>query len=123
MNTDIYTEEDTEKISNLLTGRTVTKVADDRLILDNGTELLLVGNDGGCACNAGCYDLTELNGVDNVITSVVLDNSPDGEDTPGEGTYRIFVFANNERINLATFTGTDGNGYYGTGYTIHVKWA
>jgi hypothetical protein len=123
MNTDIYTEADAEKISNLLMGRTVTKVADDRLILDNGTELLLVGNDGGCACSAGCYDLTELNGVDNVITSVVLDNRPDGDYTPGDGTYRIFVFANNERINLATFTGTDGNGYYGTGYTIHVKWA
>lgn len=38
----------------------------------------------------------------------------------GARQYKIFVFADNQQINLATFEGTDGNGYYGTGYCIEV---
>lgn len=26
-----------------------------------------------------------------------------------------------QKVNLAAFSGTDGNGYYGTGFSIHVK--
>jgi hypothetical protein len=113
-------EADKQEITDLLTGRKVVKVADDTLRLDDGRVLRLVGNDGGCACSAGCYDLTALNGVDNVITKVEFEDSPSGDDEEGEGFYKIFVFADNERINLATFEGSDGNGYYGTGYAIHV---
>lgn len=115
-----YDETDDAGIAALLTGRKVTKVAEDAVLLDDGTRLQFVGNDGGCACSSGCYDLTELNGVDNVITRVELVNEPDDDMSPDDGTYRIFVYADNERINLATFVGTDGNGYYGTGYQIHV---
>jgi hypothetical protein len=28
--------------------------------------------------------------------------------------------ADNEQINVATFEGSDGNGYYGTGFSITV---
>lgn len=115
-----YSESDHEKIRNLLLGRTVTKVSDDTLVLDDGHHLKLVGHDGGCACSAGCYDLTELNGVDNIITKVEFNNDPAGDDENGQGVYQIFVFAGNNRINLATFEGSDGNGYYGTGYSITV---
>lgn len=117
----ILTEEDRDAIAELLLGRKVEKVGDDTLRLDNGTVLKFEGHDGGCACSAGCYDLTQLNGVDNVITKVELVNDPGGDDLEGEGTYRIFVFAGDERVNLATFEGTDGNGYYGTGYSIEVQ--
>lgn len=114
-------EHDADAITALLMGRTVVKVSASELLLDNGTRLTLVGNDGGCSCSAGCYDLTELNGCDNVITNVELFNSPDSEyGDGGEGVYKIFVYADNEKINLATFEGTDGNGYYGTGYSITV---
>lgn len=116
----ILYEYEKEKITELLTGRKVIKVSDDTLRLDNGTVLKLAGNDGGCGCSAGCYDLTELNGVDDIITSVEFEDSPDVDVIDGEGTYRIFVFADNQRINLATFKGTDGNGYYGTGYSIEI---
>lgn len=119
---ELFTEADKQGITELLTGRKVVKVADDTLRLDDGRLLQLVGNDGGCACSAGCYDLTALNGIDNVITNVEFEDSPSGDyDEGGEGFYKIFVFADNERINLATFEGSDGNGYYGTGYAIHVK--
>lgn len=113
-------QDDTSAITELLMGRKVTKVSDAELLLDDGTKLKLEGHDGGCACSAGCYDLVELNGCDNVITKVELLNSPDDDNGDERGTYRIFVYADNERVNLATFEGTDGNGYYGTGYSITV---
>lgn len=120
--TEVFDESAGQKIANLLVGRKVTKVADDQLVLDDGTQLRLVGNDGGCSCGAGDYTLTELNGVDNVITSVMLAADPGGDHHIGSGTYKIYVYADNEKINLATFKGTDGNGYYGTGFEIHVTY-
>lgn len=35
--------------------------------------------------------------------------------------YKIFVIACEERINILSVAGDDGNGYYGTGYEIYVK--
>lgn len=110
--------ENKDEISKLLVGRTAVKVDEMTLELDNGTVLILVGQDGGCCVS---YDLTELNGVDNVITNVEFVDSPAGDDLYGEGHYKIFVYAGNDKINLATFEGSDGNGYYGTGYWITVQ--
>lgn len=118
---DMLSETHTAEIEALLVGHTLAKVADDTLVLDDGRRLRFVGNEGGCSCGAGDYDLTELNGVDNVITKVEFVDNPDGDDHPeGTGHYRIFVFADNQKVNLATFEGSDGNGYYGTGYSIVV---
>lgn len=130
-------EDDKEAITELLTGRRVAKVDDEHLVLDDGTVIKAIGHDGGCACDAGCYDLSVLNGVDNVITRVEFDYHPAGDhdpyDRPNEamacnpdqeewsGHYRIFVFADNQQINLMQFDGTDGNGYYGTGFEILVR--
>lgn len=117
-------EHQPEEITELLMGQKVTKVATDHVILSNGTTLKFEGNDGGCSCSAGCYDLTELNGVDNIITKVEFLNEPDDDYNDGRpypGKYAIFVYADNSKINLATFEGTDGNGYYGTGYHIFVR--
>lgn len=111
----IVFNEEHDAIVALLLGHKVERVDNETLRLDNGTSLTLKGNEGGCSCGAGDYELTELNGVDNIITNVELLDDPDGE-----GAYRIFVFADNKRINLATFEGSDGNGYYGTGYSIKV---
>ena len=106
------------------------------LTLSDGTELVLWGNDGGCACGAGCYPLTELNGCDNIITNVDVDYRPDGDELPcqtcgavgcwnhnDDGYFRIFVFAEDRRIPLASFEGSDGNGYYGTGWWLEVRHA
>lgn len=116
-------EDNKEQIRALLVGREITKVSDTQLMLDGGTILTFIGHDGGCACSAGCYDLTELNDIDNVITSVEFVDEPSGDDYPTEsgGFYRIYVFADNVKVNLATFEGSDGNGYYGTGYSIDVQ--
>lgn len=104
------------------------------LTLSDGTVLKVWGNTGGCICGAGDYLLTELNDVDNVITNVEVEEQPNGDYLPcpecGEegcfdhyglgGSYRIFVFAEDRRINLASFEGSDGNGYYGTGWWLTV---
>ena len=116
-----YDQTSKTEIESLLIGHTLTKVRSDSAILDDGRTLRFVGNEGGCACDAGDYHLTELNGVDNIITKVEFVDSPGGDYANNyEGHYKIFVFADNQKINLATFTGSDGNGYYGTGYEIHV---
>lgn len=102
------------------------------LHLSDGTSLQVWGNDGGCACSAGCYPLKTLAAFDNVITSVEVEARPD-DDSSGpchvcgeeycykhSGWYRIFVFAGQERALLASFEGSDGNGYYGTGWWLTV---
>lgn len=123
--------EDEKEIADLLVGRTVTKVDGAHLLLDNGTVIKALGHDGGCSCSAGCYDLTILNGVDNIITRVEFDYQPAGDggysergadpDDEWTGWYRIFVYADNQQINLMQVEGSDGNGYYGTGYELLVR--
>jgi hypothetical protein len=118
-----YDQDDTAEIEALLLGHSVAKVSCDQLLLDDGTELTLEGHVGGCSCGAGDYDLTDLNGVDNIITKVEFEDNPGSDYSDGEyyGFYRIFVFAGDKKVNLASFEGTDGNGWYGTGYNITVK--
>lgn len=139
-----------DRLRELLVGKKVTdaRITDEPperwesgptgyLTLSDGTVLKVWGNDGGCSCGAGDYPLTHLAEVDNIITNVEIEERPDedwsdlpcrtcGEihcwkdDHDNEGYYRIFVFAEDQRINLASFDGSDGNGYYGTGWWLDV---
>ena len=130
----VLTQDDQAEISSLLMGHKVTKVDGEHLLLDSGVTIKAIGHDGGCACSAGCYDLSVLNGVDNIITRVEYDYQPAGDWAPLEktghpddpegkwtGFYRVFVFAENQQINLMQFDGSDGNGYYGTGFELLVR--
>lgn len=119
-----FRETDETEIRNLLMGRTVRKVTDDTVILDDGTVLKLVPNEGGCACSAGDYELTELNECpDNAIMSVEFEETNESEYGEGPRNFKVFVLAADRRIKLWEIDGDDGNGYYGTGYTIEVKGA
>ena len=106
------------KIRKLLVGRKVVEVDGDQAKLDNGTIVRVLPNDGGCSCGAGDYELKALNRVDNVITKVEFEDAAGNYDAH---TYRIFVYADNEKINLLTVEGDDGSGWYGTGYELLVK--
>lgn len=118
----ILSEEAKADITELLLGHKVSKITSDMLVLDDGTKLTLSGNWGCAGCESGNYELSELNGVDNVITAVEFVDDPSGDGFgPTVGVYKIFVYADNQKVNLATFSGTDGNGYYGTGYRITVE--
>ncbi len=91
------------------------------LTLDDGTKVYAAGHEGGCGCSAGCYYLETLATTDNVITKVEVEDASVGDgDDEEEGAYRIFVYCDATKINAAEFTGTDGNGYYGTGFHLSV---
>ena len=113
-----YEQED--EIKNLLIGHTITKVDGETLMLDDGTKLTLMGNWGCGGCTSGNYDLTELNGCPNMIMNVEFDEETITDSYEPDVAYRIFVYAENQKIKLAEFEGTDGNGYYGSGYWIEV---
>ena len=132
-----YTQDDADAIAGLLVGRRIVQAEmgtfdypdrgwreepEGRLVLDDGTVLYLAGNDGGCACTAGCYPLAKVAAVDNIITNARVECAPhsDYDDDRDQGTYRIFVFADATEINVAEFVGSDGNGYYGTGFELTV---
>lgn len=115
----VLDHEDKGKIRDLLLGRKVERVDNEHLLLDDGTVIKAIGREGDCVCGAGDYGLSELNGVDNVITAVEFDYAPHANDY--EGYYRIFVYADNQKINLMQFDGSDGSGYYGTGFEILVR--
>lgn len=138
--TDImsYNQDNGDQIAELLVGHRIVeavvrrvplpenggwrKYAEGRLVLDDGTVLYLTGNDGGCSCEAGCYPLARVATVENIITSARVEAKPAGDhfDTYGKGVYRIYVVADATEINVAEFSGTDGNGYYGTGFSLTV---
>lgn len=114
---------DEEEIRKLLIGRKV-KVEGDNLVLDNGIILEVVANQGCGGCSNGWYSITRLNEVDNAITNVEFACNgieANEENDYSDTSYKIFVFCEDTRINLLQVDGSDGNGYYGTGYTITVK--
>lgn len=114
--------DDEKAIKELLFGRKVKKVSDDELLLDNGLVLQILPNTGCGGCCAGWYELTELNDCDNAITNIELVEEITSYDCgETDKSYKIFVFAEDKRIKLLQVDGSDGNGYYGTGYTILVK--
>lgn len=112
-----YCEEN--EIKELLLYRKVVKVEDSTMTLDNGVELEVYPNKGCGGCNAGWYDVIELNTVDNAITDVEF--ICDELDDYSEYSYKIFVYAEDKKFKLLQVDGDDGNGYYGTGYSIVVK--
>lgn len=59
-----------------------------------------------------------------MITNVELccdDIKYDGYWSDDGYSYKIFVYAEDKRIKILQVDGSDGNGYYGTGYSILVK--
>jgi hypothetical protein len=121
MNKEIgYYEE--EKIKELLMFRKIIKVENDTLFLDNGTKLEIIPNEGCVGCSAGWYSVAELNECDNAITNVeFICEDIDDPNSYDETSYKIFVYAENKKIKAVQVDGGDGNGYYGTGYSIMVK--
>ena len=112
-----------KEIEELLLGHKI--VADennDALILDNGVVLQINPNVGCYGCESGNYYLQHISSVNNAITNVEFVNDHDDSDDDEEyyQHYRIFVIADGMTTELLDVYGTDGNGYYGTGYTIDV---
>lgn len=114
-----YNQED--EIKELLMYKKIIKVEDNILFLDNGVELEVYPNEGCGGCSAGWYNIVELNGCDNVITNVEFYRDDVQYNYEIETSYKIFVFAENQQIKILQVDGSDGNGYYGSGYSIIVR--
>lgn len=121
MNNQYYEHYEEDKIRELLMYRKIVKVENNTLFLDNGTELEILANVGCGGCSAGWYEVTELNGCDNVITSVEFACDCTDDKWSEDYSYKIFVYAEDQKIKILQVDGSDGNGYYGTGYSIDVK--
>lgn len=111
-------EQDEKEIEELLLGHKVTVDDYDNLVLDNGVVLQIYPNIGCYGCESGNYYLQHISSVNNAITNVEF--VEEFEDDCYYEHYRIFVIADGMTTELLDVYGTDGNGYYGTGYTIDV---
>ena len=111
-------EQNEKEIEELLLGHKVTADGYDKLILDNGVVLQINPNIGCGACESGNYYLEHISSVNNAITNVEF--VEEFEDDCYYEHYKIFVIADGMTTELLDVYGTDGNGYYGTGYTIDV---
>lgn len=118
----VLDDTDEKEIARLLIGRSVVE-ADSELgymVLDDGTRLSVVGNDGCGGCCSGWYEVKGIAEVRNAITSVETDVRIVPDTYGGDKVYRIYVVADGIRTELLNVSGSDGNGYYGTGYEIFV---
>lgn len=109
-------------LENLFVGRKVVSVDEsrERLTLDDGTVVRVIPNYGCGGCTSGGYGLAYLNTCDNIITSVEVETFNDGDDY-GTTVYTVFVYAENNVVNdIIAVSGSDGNGYYGTGFRLEV---
>ena len=111
-------EQNEKEIEELLLGHKVTVDDYDNLVLDNGVVLQINPNIGCYGCESGNYYLQHISSVNNAITNVEF--VEEFEDDCYYEHYRIFVIADGMTTELLDVYGTDGNGYYGTGYTIDV---
>lgn len=107
-----------KEIEELLLGHKVTVDDYDNLVLDNGVVLQINPNIGCGGCESGNYYLEHISSVNNAITNVEF--VEEFEDDCYHEHYKIFVIADGMTTELLDVYGTDGNGYYGTGYTIDV---
>ena len=107
-----------KEIEELLLGHKVTVDDYDNLVLDDGVVLKIYPNVGCYGCESGNYYLEHISSVNNAITNVEF--VEEFEDDCYYEHYRIFVIADGVTTELLDVYGTDGNGYYGTGYTIDV---
>lgn len=107
--------------TRLLRGRYVTSINDGIITLDDGTELYIHGNEGCGSCESGWYWLEETfkQGTRKArIMSAYVAYDEDDEDAPSIYTLFVMVDGNPTQLPLATVRGDNGNGYYGTGFTL-----
>ena len=110
-------------LQKLLIGRSIIKAEDDALTLDDGTELLIEANQGGCVCSAGDYEVMSVDTFPNAITRVDVEHDDPDENSPylyGE-RITIHVYAEGASAEVVAVEGDEGNGYYGRGFEVIVR--
>jgi hypothetical protein len=118
---------DTADWENILVGHRVLSAeqvneGEAYLTLDNGVKFKVEANEGCGGCTNGYYYIEKIVAVDNIITAVRTEVEPRNRDKYDEDAYvyHVFVVTGNEEIEALTVEGDDGNGYYGTGYSLRL---
>lgn len=119
----VKTYDDSGDFTPLLAGRYVANIINDTMILDDGTHLEFEGNEG-CDCGSGQYDITSMfergTPAARIMSAEVDVTVDDPDDEYSDLTYTLFVIIEDERLPLVECQGNDGNGYYGSGFTVRV---
>jgi hypothetical protein len=117
------TYHDIDDFTPILAGRYVTSIVDDTMILDDGTRLEFEGN-YGCCCGSGDYDITSMfqrgTPTARIMSAEVEAYDVDPYSEYSDTVYTLFVIVEDERLPLVECQGNDGNGYYGSGFTVTV---
>lgn len=88
-----------------------------RLILDDGTRLIVIGNEGCGGCDNGWFYLTKLNTCENMITAVKFSDDFDN----GDEVFSLFVYAVNQpTTEVLRYEGYD-NDCDGISYRVCVE--
>jgi hypothetical protein len=124
--------QDADAIRGLFLGRSIQSVENNVMTLDDGTRLLVEGNDGCGGCPDGYFEVMMTDGFQNRIMNVevVERNATEQERTdenwahikPRE-VFELFVYGSGpgeEGSLIAQVAGDIGNGYYGWGFKIRV---
>ena len=115
---------ESRELNALFVGRRVVAAEGDVLTLDDGTRVTVEPNEGCGGCCSGWYELEHIATAENVITAVSVEDEDMTDDPDGDDArYRLFVYAAgvDVKTEIATVKGYDGNGYYGTGFSLVVK--
>lgn len=119
-------------VTNIETGTFVTnpymsecQESQALITLDDGTQLLAVGHDGGCACGQGDFEFTKAfyqgsptARITNVMVEMEGEPYYDG-DISATG-FKVFVIVDDEKLPLLEFEGDEGSGYYGRGFWLYT---
>ena len=121
---DRIDHDEDDRLKELFVGRRVIAAEDGVLTLDDGTRAKVEPNEGCGGCPSGWYELERIAAADNAVTDVrVVDEDLTDDEDGDDVRYRLFVYAAgvDAGTELLSVKGSDGNGYYGTGFSLIVK--
>lgn len=115
----------------LLVGRRIVAVKDEGadtsgLVLDNGTTIYVVPNEGCGGCPAGRWWIERIDKADSAITDVRWDeesfNYDESYDEECDTRVKIFVYTESdiEAKEILTLEGYEDNGFYGEGFELYL---
>lgn len=110
-----------DMLRSRLVGRRIAEIDEqsDRLVLDDGTELMF--EEGGDCCAYFHGDLSLINLSDNAITAIeVHDTEPAGDHE--DVSWRATILSYDQPVATLDVNGYSSNGYYGSSINLRVKY-
>lgn len=97
----------------------ITKITDEKIVLDNGTVLLIEPNEGCGGCSAVWAEM-DIDPYNPNIEAAVMNVEYKDTDDIRSDSFKIFIYmADNTSITMQGNNGND-NGYYGSGFWVTV---